>query len=1071
MSSVGDASSEIFSLYSYPEPLTRASSSAQDSNPPITPPDETAFVGRGGHGVARGKLHALQDTVQISSTTPERSPHFLREPRLDALAEVGEPEQDPEPYGPYFSLRPDPTSFASPSGLSRRGTTKELIGRYESITSRSNSVTTAVTTDITPKVRPGAYPAIERKEKGRSPIRQSIRNILSVFKKNKSANSCKEQANFGSPAYTDLGRQRTASSDTRSSSVAPPLKLNIPKERKDFSLCQTPLGPSHARHSGTLFYLSRPASPIIHSTAHGNPSTDIISFKECTDVRSLSISELNLNEQRLLPSDVGELKVFELLFEGRPREKFAANSVPARATWVSAIWDAILQAQDEKSSTSRNAANVVNSLSEETNFESRRSQESRKVCITPMDTVSNMSAKPVNRDRTLPDIPRRPPSPVTQSAPPRLSLKMPPSTPGTSPLMPSVISPLPKPPTTPNKPPFLSPISPPRSQSPSIRNLDQRSVVKQRLAQLESARSSTSSVYDLGPPSPVQTSATPLRTRNLAARREVGRSSSLQEQPGRSKAHTPIIDSYCVPDTPSALSQYSGRLTSLPPTSNTASIDLAPWMRSTDGSVSPCELASSDLGMASPASKYSTDETADQGQTQPSDAPQPARDIQQHRRPIIRLDTSATAWKPPIILRDEPRPEVDNHHSADQHAIMERIDRSVQKLERHNEADATKLVDIRMKVAATLEEVRRQARERDVAGHVDLSTVMEKLDMIRSELKETNEAEEARLQPAERISPAEWSELHAKVDSLVTACHNLQHTELPDAKSSASDESSQQIEEIIYLLRDAQTQWATHTEQQTDSVRYLNELNNWLETFVNHGTSQIETVAAGIHQLCQDLGYASDVQELANEGEPKSSGNLLADIRQLLIQNRDREENSATLHASVNGLIAAVQEDLRKNAEARNMLTTESVVGLIDRQRLDHERMLRTLGTELSNEIRGERLRFVEAMKEATAINVQIHVEEFKKELTREVLIMTQEVGRLQRERQGLEQQIADLFAFFAKQKQAGSLLQPTSRPNVQPARHQIPIPTHMPGSMPSHGQRRPLPSPTVASRPASSLA
>ena len=48
-----------------------------------------------------------------------------------------------------------------------------------------------------------------------------------------------------------------------------------------------------------------------------------------------------------------------------------------------------------------------------------------------------------------------------------------------------------------------------------------------------------------------------------------------------------------------------------------------------------------------------------------------------------------------------------------------------------------------------------------------------------------------------------------------------------------------------------------------------------------------------------------------------------------------------------------------------------------------------------------------------------MHVEEFKKELTREVMLMTQEVTRLQRERQGLEAQIADLFAFYAKQKQA----------------------------------------------------
>lgn len=37
---------------------------------------------------------------------------------------------------------------------------------------------------------------------------------------------------------------------------------------------------------------------------------------------------------------------------------------------------------------------------------------------------------------------------------------------------------------------------------------------------------------------------------------------------------------------------------------------------------------------------------------------------------------------------------------------------------------------------------------------------------------------------------------------------------------------------------------------------------------------------------------------------------------------------------------------------------------------------------------------------------------------------MTQEVTRLQRERQTLEQQIADLFAFYAKQKQAAEASQ-----------------------------------------------
>ena len=76
-------------------------------------------------------------------------------------------------------------------------------------------------------------------------------------------------------------------------------------------------------------------------------------------------------------------------------------------------------------------------------------------------------------------------------------------------------------------------------------------------------------------------------------------------------------------------------------------------------------------------------------------------------------------------------------------------------------------------------------------------------------------------------------------------------------------------------------------------------------------------------------------------------------------------------------------------------------------------------------------------MKEATAINVQgewactieryfkdthpdhhaVHVEQFKKELNREVMVMTREIERLHREKQAVENQIADLFAFYSKHK------------------------------------------------------
>ncbi len=53
----------------------------------------------------------------------------------------------------------------------------------------------------------------------------------------------------------------------------------------------------------------------------------------------------------------------------------------------------------------------------------------------------------------------------------------------------------------------------------------------------------------------------------------------------------------------------------------------------------------------------------------------------------------------------------------------------------------------------------------------------------------------------------------------------------------------------------------------------------------------------------------------SNEGQlPPPSGNLLSDIRRLLVKNKARDDASNALQASVNGLIAAVQEDLRRNA-------------------------------------------------------------------------------------------------------------------------------------------------------------
>ena len=241
------------------------------------------------------------------------------------------------------------------SRLSRRGTTKALIGRFEAL-GEAASPRTSLGYGFPPSNRRGSSvrrsPFGEKKDRGRLPIRESFRNLLSVFKRNK-------------PTLKDLAPPRHAcapTSSTKNDEAGPRgpngLTLQIPRSGQvddDKIVCISPIE-AHKGKAGSLLYLSRmPGSglpPIwmactaqLHSThilvtwdtPQGNPSPRLVPFTSCTDVRSLTPADLDPEERALLPAGQA-WKVFEIIFEGRAGEKFAANSLTERATWVSAIW-------------------------------------------------------------------------------------------------------------------------------------------------------------------------------------------------------------------------------------------------------------------------------------------------------------------------------------------------------------------------------------------------------------------------------------------------------------------------------------------------------------------------------------------------------------------------------------------------------------------------------------------------------------------------------------------------------------------------------------------------------------
>lgn len=219
-------------------------------------------------------------------------------------------------------------------------------------------------------------------------------------------------------------------------------------------------------------------------------------------------------------------------------------------------------------------------------------------------------------------------------------------------------------------------------------------------------------------------------------------------------------------------------------------------------------------------------------------------------------------------------------------------------------------------------------------------------------------------------------------------------------------------------VSDAVKELQEHTEKQTEQTADiarckcrrrplanlvdLHELNNWLETFVSKSSTSLESMSKRLNGL---------LTEPTPDGV--GAGGLIPEMHDMLADQAQRgtqiDEQTARLESLV-GMMTAERE-----RAAANQGIVESVVAVVEKQRADNEMLLRALATDLTTEIRGERLHFIEAMQQATTMNMQIHVDEFKRSLSGEVAKSMNELGKMREQRKALEHQIADLFALKAK--------------------------------------------------------
>ncbi|EUC58716.1 hypothetical protein RSOL_273310 [Rhizoctonia solani AG-3 Rhs1AP] len=280
---------------------------------------------------------------------------------------------------------------------------------------------------------------------------------------------------------------------------------------------------------------------------------------------------------------------------------------------------------------------------------------------------------------------------------------------------------------------------------------------------------------------------------------------------------------------------------------------------------------------------------------------------------------------------------------------------------------------------------------------MDISLIQATLEDIR-ELSQARQTSDAAPVSATQV---DMSDVLMKLDGITAICQSIMVARTETNLETDSDGPQEAQQTLLNALKEDVEHRTTQAQQTAELVRYSN-----VEKFVANASTQMDSVGTGLGALRRDLGL---------DPPPLTDGQSMDISPQGVIQEfrtmfEEQVKSAADIAASLNALLVAFNEEQAHNAQARENLATDSVLKMIEVQRQEQERLLKQLSSDLSSDIRGERIRFVEAMVQATSMNVQLHVEEFKKQLTHEVLALTDEVGRLREERKTIQHQIAQLF-------------------------------------------------------------
>ncbi|CAE6430414.1 unnamed protein product [Rhizoctonia solani] len=265
----------------------------------------------------------------------------------------------------------------------------------------------------------------------------------------------------------------------------------------------------------------------------------------------------------------------------------------------------------------------------------------------------------------------------------------------------------------------------------------------------------------------------------------------------------------------------------------------------------------------------------------------------------------------------------------------------------------------------------------------DLSEIQATLETIKTFVQLRDNLDTS---PTSVSTQVDMSDLSMKLDGITAMCQSIIAARVNPEDSS--DNPVDVAQQTVTALKEDAEHRTVQAQQTTELIRYSNELNLWLEKFVTNASMQMDSVGNGLSALRRDLGLDPPSKE-GQEGVNELPQGAMQELRTMI---EEQAKSGRDIAASLQALIVAFNEEQACNAQASKSLATDAVLKTIEVQQQEQERLLKQLASAIYEE------------------NAYVHVEEFKKQLTHEVLALTDEVGRLREERKTIQHQIAQLF-------------------------------------------------------------